>query len=174
MASLLLSGCKHAKRDVNQLFIQENAYVPAAEIRHFKAYYTLKGDVALVLKAPVMKDYSNYDFQTQIFPAGVDILIKNRNGNGHTRVQADKAVLYKQTELTELIGNVKITGEKGESLTTGRLFWDKQNEHLFTDSHVRFQRGDEYIEGTGFDSNMRFSNARVNDVEGIFHIKTGK
>ncbi len=168
----MIVSCQKQNREANRLFTQKKMVLPGATIHDIKAYYTLKGNVSLILEAPVMEDYSgNVDFPYQMFPKNVHITILNSETNEKTFITADTAVLYKKTELTELIGKVKIRNEKEESLTTSHLFWDKKNDHIFTDKKVIFKRKNEYIRGTGFDSNMKFTNARVNNVEGLVHVK---
>ncbi len=167
----LLVSCHKSGNKAQALFHKKNKAFPAAEIDRFTAYYTLKGNIALILKAPHMEDYSNEIFPFQLFPQGVDIIIVNNNDNGKTYIKADSAVVYQQTGLTELLGNVVIRSDKNEQLITPHLFWDRKNEHIFTDDPVEFRRGNEYIKGKGFDSNMHFNNARVNNVTGIFNLK---
>ncbi len=166
-----LISCQKNGKEAQALFQAKNTAFPGAEIENFTTYYTLKGNIALILKAPLMKDYSNEKFPFQLFPKGVDIVIVNHNDDGKTYIKADKAAIYQQTGITELSGNVIIRNDKNEQLLTPHLFWDKKNEHIFTDEQVEFRRGNEFIKGKGFDSNMQFNNARVNNVEGIFNIK---
>jgi len=127
----------------------------------------------MLLTAPRMDEYTDTRFPRQVFPAGAYMEIYN-DARQKTTVRADKAVVYSRTGITELIGNVVITGADSSQLKTPRLFWDRKNEHIFTDESIEFRRKDEYIKGKGFDSNMSFTTARVNNVEGIIHIKTAK
>jgi len=172
MWAIVFFSCQHKQKDVQSIFVTRKEPVPNAEIRDFTAHYTLKGNLALLLKSPLMKDYSQYDFAYQIFPEGIEITIYNRNDQGgKTIITADTAAMYKATQLLELLGNVKIRNTQNEELETTHLFWDRTHEHIFTDDPVRFKRNEEYIHGKGFDSNMSFTDARVNNVTGVFHVR---
>ncbi len=173
LQTAMLVSCEKKSSAAQELFARRERLLPNATIKNFQAYYTLKGNIALILEAPLMQDYTgNWDFPFQIFPESVYITILQA-GSEHSKtfITADSAVVYKQTELTELMGHVNISNEKDESLRTSQLFWDKKHNHIFTDKSVIFKRANEYIKGRGFDSNMHFTNARVNNVEGIVHVK---
>jgi len=170
-AVILFLSCENSTDEAKNLFRQKKRPVPTGQTYNFEAYYTLKGKIAMLLQAPLMEDYTGNEFPRQIFPKGAYMEIYNKSRE-KTTVRADKAVIYNKTGLTELIGNVVITGSDGSTLKTSRLFWDRTHDHLFTDEKIEFQRQDEYIHGKGFDSNMSFTTARVNDVEGIIRIKT--
>ncbi len=126
------------------------------------------------MRSPLMEDYTEMEFPRQIFPKGLFMEIFNPQVGEKTTIRADKAVVYKKTGMVELIDNVVITGADSSQLKTSQLFWDRMHEHIFTDRAIEFRRKDEFIRGTGFDSNMSFTTARVNNVTGIIHIKTKK
>ena len=176
LGAIVFFSCHTKKGEATRLFIQRNRPVPNAEIRDFTAYYTLKGRLALRLDSPVLKDYSQYKFAYQWFPEGIKMEIYNRQGDDPNRtiITADTAVMYKSTQLLELTGNVHIRNLKNEELKTEKLFWDRLHGHIFTDEPVSFRRNDEYINGQGFDSNMSFTDARVNDVTGVFRVRKNK
>jgi len=175
MWAIVFFSCQNRAKEAKAIFLTRKEPVPNAEIHHFTARYTLKGDLALMLQSPLMKDYSQYDFAYQIFPQGIKITIFNqRNHNDRTVITADTAAGYKATQLFELLGHVKIHNTQNEELQTTHLFWDRLHNHIFTDEPVRFKRNEEYIQGTGFDSNMSFTDARVNNVSGVFQVKKNK
>ena len=172
LGAIVFFSCGPRSGEAQKLFIRRNQPIPNAEIRDFTAYYTLKGQLALRLDSPLLKDFSQYDFAYQWFPRGIKMEIYNRRDRkDRTIITADTAAMYKDTQILELRGNVRIHNLKNEELTTGRLYWDRVNEHIFTDDRVVFRRNEEYIKGTGFDSNMSFTDARVNNVKGIFRVK---
>jgi LPS export ABC transporter protein LptC len=171
---VLFFSCQNNYRAKN-LFIRTTETVPSGQTENFTAYYTLRGEIAMIMQAPLMEDYGNYpEFARQTFPRGLQISLNGKNRKDTTRIKSDSAVIYKRTGLVELIGNVKITGPDGSSLLTHRLFWDRMHDHIFTDENIEFRRRDEFIRGKGFDSNINFTNARVNNVTGIFKVKPAR
>jgi len=173
VAVILFWACKDTSAEAAKLFYRPHEPLPTGQTIDFKAYYTLKGKVAMQLQAPRMDDYADREFPRQIFPQGVYVEIYN-DRRQKTVIRADCAVVYKKNGLTELTGNVIITAPDSSLLKTSRLFWDRMNEHIFTDEPIEFRRKDEYIRGEGFDSNMSFTTARVNNVKGIFRVTLNK
>ncbi len=167
----VLFSCSKKIEEVNRLY-QDNETIPISETEDFKLTYTLSGNKALILTAPLMVDYSNLkDFSYQYFPDKIKIVLINNNNNERTVIKADKAFLYKNPDLAELIGHVKITGADGSSLQTGHLYWDGINRHIFGEEQTTLQQNDEFITGIGFDSSLDFKNVRLNKINGVLKIK---
>jgi LPS export ABC transporter protein LptC len=166
----MLFSCSKNIEQVNRLY-QENEDIPAAETRNFKLTYTLKGNRVLVLSAPLMLDFTHQkNFKYQYFPQHITIEIFNENRNEKTIITADKAFVYKNPDLSELIGNVNIIGADGSSLKTNHLYWDATNQHIFGEGKTVLKQKDEQISGVGFDSSLDFKNVRLNKITGIIKI----
>ena len=71
------------------------------------------------------------------------------------------------TNLIDLQGHVRITTQASDTLYADQLFYDQKNEWLFTNQPVKFRKGSDIINGNGFDSNSKFTNAEVLEVTGI-------
>ncbi len=169
--TVMLFSCSKNIEEVNQLY-QENETIPISETKNFKLTYTLFGNKVLIMTAPLMKDYSNQkDFTYQYFPNKIKIILINNKNNEQTVITADKAYLYKNPDLAELIGHVNITGADGSSLQTGHLYWDGTNQHIFGNEQTILRQNDEYITGIGFDSSLDFKNVRLNKINGVIKIK---
>ena len=167
----VLFSCSKDIEEVNRLY-QDNETIPISETKDFKLTYTLLGNKALIMTAPLMIDYSNQkDFTYQYFPDKIKIILINNQNNERTLITADKAFLYKNPDLAELIGHVHITGADGSSLQTGHLYWDGNNRHIFGDEQTTLRQNDEYITGIGFDSSLDFKNVRLNKINGVLKIK---
>ena len=166
----MLFSCSKKIEEVNRLY-HENEDIPASETKDFKLTYTLQGERVLVLTAPSMLDYSNRkDFSYQFFPEKIKIELIDKSGK-KTVVTADKAYIYKNPDLSELIGNVQIKGADGSSLQTSHLFWDAGNKHIFGDQKTVLRQHDEQISGIGFDSSLDFKNVRLNQITGVLKMK---
>ena len=171
LLTAMLFSCSKNIEEVNRLY-QENETIPISETKDFKLTYTLSGNKALIMTAALMIDYSNQkDFTYQYFPDKIKITLINNNNNERTVITADKAFLYKNPDLAELIGHVIIIGADGSSLQTGHLYWDGTNRHIFGEEQTVLRQHDEYISGTGFDSSLDFKNVRLNKINGVLKIK---
>jgi LPS export ABC transporter protein LptC len=148
---------------------------PLSVTHDFILTYTLQGHKVLTLSAPVMEDYSNKKkFQYQYFPKTFKVILTSEKNNDSTIVTADKAYIYKNPDLTELIGHVTIRNTKGGSLKTNVLYWDAQNNHIFGEEETTLQQNGESIKGIGFDSSLDFKNVRINKMSGKIKIQEKK
>ncbi len=170
LLTTMLFSCAKKIEEVNRLY-QENEDIPISETKDFKLTYTILGNKALVLTAPVMLDFSNQKkFSYQYFPEQIKIVLINHNNNEKTIVTADRAFVYKNPDLSELIGHVQITGADGSSLQTGHLYWDATHNHIFGEGKTVLKQNDEQISGIGFDSSLDFKNVRLNKINGILKV----
>ncbi len=168
--AMLFFSCSNDELKTSRLY-PENADIPQSETINFKLNYTLNGESVLELTAPLMQDFSNKErFKFQYFPKTFRVVLTNKNGD-ITTITADKAYIYKNPSLMELIGNVIIHDDKGASLKTNHLFWDEKNNHIFGEDKTILKQNDEMISGTGFDSSLDFKNVRINQISGRLKIK---
>jgi len=174
LGTAMLFSCSKKIEEVNRLY-QENESIPMSETENFKLTYTLLGNKALELTAPVMIDYSNQkEIKYQYFPKKIKIVLTNHKNNDKTIIVADKAYIYKDPDLAELVGHVQITGADASSLKTSHLYWDSTHQHIFGEEKTVLQQNDEQITGIGFDSSLDFKNVRLNKITGILKVKHSK
>ena len=167
----VLFSCSKKIEEVNRLY-QENEDIPAAETKDFKLTYTLQGNKVLVLTAPVMLDFTHQKkIAYQYFPKSLKIELINAKKNEKTIITGDRAFVYKNPNLSELIGRVRIQGADGSSLQTNHLFWDATNKHIFGDEQTVLQQNNEKITGTGFDASLDFKNVRLNKINGVLKVE---
>lgn len=157
-------SCKDNFKDVQKIGMSENEPIGVAENINLK--YTDSGRVKAVLVSPKMLDYSNRDFPYNQFDEGVTLDLFD-DDNKRTVVVADYAIIYNRTNLIDLQGNVKITTNTRDTLFAEQLYYDQKTEWLFTNQPVSFRKGQDLIHGNGFDSNIKFTNAEVLEVNGI-------
>lgn len=113
-----------------------------------------------------MLNYSNRDFAYYEFPEGVDLILFDDDKN-QSHVIADYAIVYEETDLIDLRGNVVLDTHNRDTLYAEQLYYDQERQWLFTNKPVRFRTKDQLIDGHGFDSDRNFNKARVLEVSGI-------
>jgi LPS export ABC transporter protein LptC len=69
-----------------------------------------------------------------------------------------------------LQGHVIITTKENDTLYAEQLYYDQKKEWLFTNKPVTFRTGMDLINGNGFDSDTKFSNAEVLEINGIITV----
>ena len=119
-------------------------------------------------------DFSNKNFPYREFPEGLEVEFYDENREKNT-VTANYGVIYDQTGLIDLQGNVVVITSDSTRLMADQLYWDQANNWVFTDkpNTIRFKNGARN-KGQGFDSNQEFSNFRSRSNGGVQIIKEEK
>lgn len=159
-------------KEVRELGIPEDA--PQAIGVGIDLKYTDSGRVAATLISDKMLDFSNKEFPYQEFPEGLKVEFFDEN-NQKSTITADYGIVYKQTGLVDLQGNVEIITSDSVYLSANQLYWDQNLEWVFTDrpNKIRFANG-AVNQGQGFDSNQDFSNFRSRSNIGVQIIEEEK
>ncbi|WP_445731749.1 LPS export ABC transporter periplasmic protein LptC [Mariniflexile sp.] len=161
-------SCNDSFKQVQKMGISENEPVGIAVNINLK--YTDSGRVTATLISPKRLDFSNRDFPYNEFPEGIILDIYDED-NKKSVVVSDYAIIYDQTDIIDLQGNVVITTADNRVLKTEQLFYDRQKEWLFTNKPVTFTSEKDIIHGNGFDSNSKFTNAEVLEVTGLVTVE---
>lgn len=132
--------------------------------------HTDSGRLTSVLQSSKMINFSNKEFPYYQFPEGIDLTVYD-DQNQPSFVVANTAVVYNNTELIDLRGDVVLTTSSNDTLYTDQLYYDQEKEWLFTDFPVKFRTKDYLTNGNGFDANQNFTNAQVLEVTGRIYIE---
>ena len=75
---------------------------------------------------------------------------------------ADTAYRYTKNMLWKFIGNVKAVNSEGELFETSLLFWDENEDKIYSDQFIRITRGDFVNIGTGgFESDQTLTKYNI-------------
>ena len=161
----MLFSCEGNLKGVRDMGMPEDA--PQAVGEGINLKYTDSGKVVATLRSEKMRDFSNKQFPYRDFPEGVEVVFFDKESKKNT-VTADYAVVYTQTGLIDLQGNVVIVTSDSTVLKAKQLYWDQNKNWIFTDhpNTIRFRNG-ALNEGEGFDSNQEFSNFRSRSNVGV-------
>jgi lipopolysaccharide export system protein LptC len=157
-------SCKDNFKEVQKIGVSENEPIGVAENINLK--YTDSGKIKAILISPKMLDYSNRDFPFSEFTEGINLELFDENNNKSVIV-ADYAISYSNTDLIDLQGNVRLATHNKDTLFAEQLYYDQNKEWLFTNKPVTFRTGLDLIHGNGFDSDSKFTNAEVLEINGI-------
>lgn len=161
----MLFSCEGNLEDVRKMDIPEDA--PLAIGRGINLKYLDSGIVVAQLRSDLMKDFSNKEFPYQEFPEGLSVVFYDEERNKNT-VTADYGVVYEDTGLIDLRGEVVILTSDNTRLMADQLYWDQNQNWVFTDrpNTIQFKNG-AVNRGQGFDSNQNFSNFRSRSNVGV-------
>jgi LPS export ABC transporter protein LptC len=145
--------------------INSNDRFPVGIAEDIKLIYTDSSKVKAVLTAPLNKDFTNQDFPFSEFPNGINITFFDENKNA-TLVKANYAITYNKTNIVDLKGDVIINVHDGSILKTSQLFWDPEQEWLFTEEKFSFKNDDYDIIATRLDANRSFTVFNTGKLDG--------
>lgn len=171
-AGTMLLSCEADFKDVQRF--NSVSFSPVGISENINLKYTDSGRVKAILVSPLMNDYSNLEYGFNEFPKGVTVtLLDQKDSNKKTVVVSDYAITYANTDIIDMQGNVKITADGGQVLTTDQLYYDQKNEWFYTERDFKFTDADGgFYQGPGLDFskdfkvfNMQRNTGEVKNVE---------
>lgn len=152
-------SCEDNFKEVQKSIYSE--FTPNGESYDFDLKYTDSGRIKSVLISPKMLDYSTVQFPFTEFPDGLKITMYEKNGS-KTFIVAKSGTTFKNTNLIDLKGSVKISNESGQLLETDQLYFDQKNEWFFTEKRYKFTdpKGVSYGEGLDFSKDFKIINSQ--------------
>lgn len=135
--------------------------------------YTDSAEVKAILTAPLNLDYTHLSFKYSEFPEGLKIIFYNNNNEENT-VVADYGILYNQTKIVDLQGNVVLLSGDGSRLETSQMYWDSEKEWLFTEQPFTFKNINYDMAAIRLDTNKEFSKFQTGNLTGTMLVKEQK
>jgi hypothetical protein len=159
VAALMLFSCEGNFKEVQKSTFAE--FTPSGEADSINIKYTDSGRIKSILISPKMKDFATVEFPFTEFPNGVSVTLYDDHGK-KTFVSAKYGVTFKNTNLIDLKGNVKITNETGQIFETEQLYFDQKNEWFYTEKRYKFTdpKGVSYGEGIDFSKDFKIINSQ--------------
>ena len=105
------------------------------------------------------------------FEKGVYLEKYDREMNIEATVKCDSAYYYNEQKLWKLIGNVDIKNVKDERFYTPLMYWDQENERIYSDAYIKIEQSDQVTEGIGFSANQNLTLWQINNTKGIFAVE---
>ena len=152
-------SCESNFKEVQKSTFAE--FAPSGEADSINLKYTDSGRIKSILITSKMLDYATVEFPFTEFPKGVNVTLFDEKGK-KTFVAAKYAVTFKNTDLIDLQGNVKISNEAGQVLETEQLYFDQKNEWFFTEKRYKFTdpKGVSFGQGLDFSKNFKIINSQ--------------
>ncbi|WP_458628804.1 LPS export ABC transporter periplasmic protein LptC [Winogradskyella sp. PC D3.3] len=163
----LFFSCNNDFNEVQKVGVLQNQPIGEAENIDLK-YTEFEEDTVRLLAnllSPKMLDYSNRRFAFSEFPIGIELKIYDKNNN-LTTITSNYAIVYSDTDIIDLRGNVQIATHEKDTLFTEQLFYNQKLEWLFTNEPWLFKRFGSPSHGIGFDSDKEFKNFQLLEMGG--------
>ena len=146
------------------------ADIPISSAIEINTVHTDSGVVSSILNSPKMLNFSNANFPYFEFPSNIEVVLFDENNN-QTKIIADYAISYSNSDLIDLRGNVVISTYLNDTLMTDQLYYDRIEEWLFTNFDFRYISNDKDIFGKGFDSDKAFDKIKFLEVNGFVSLE---
>lgn len=105
------------------------------------------------------------------FEKGVYLEKYDREMNVEATIKCDTAYYYSNMKLWKLIGNVDIRNPKDERFYTELMYWDQENEKIYSNAYIKIEQRDQTTEGVGFSSNQSMTRWEIKNTKGIYAVK---
>ena len=132
--------------------------------------YTDSAVVKAILTAPINLDFTHLSFKYSEFPEGLKIIFYN-NKNEENTIVADYGILYNQTKIVDLQGNVLLLSHDGSRLETDQMYWDSEKEWLFTEQPFTFKNVNYDIAAVRLDTNKEFTKFKSGKLTGTMVVE---
>ena len=170
-AVVLFISCDDASSTLKQINkFNDNPVGIAYDIR---MTYTDSAVVKAILTAPINLDFTHLSFKYSEFSEGLKIIFYNNKNQENTLV-ADYGILYNQTKIVDLQGNVVLLSHDGSRLETEQMYWDSENEWLFTEQPFTFKNVNYDMAAIRLDTNKEFSKFKTGNLTGNMLVEEQK
>lgn len=140
---------------------------PSLTAKNIELLYSDSAVIRFMLNAPQVKIYNDIDDPYKEFPEGFIITQFNRNNEVTSYIEATYGKYYEKKSLWEARQNVMAVTENNDTLLTDVLFWDEENDLIYSDQFVKFIQQENIITGIGFESDLQMQRWKIkNTVKG--------
>ncbi len=142
--------------------------IPIGIANDFEMTYTDSMKIKSLINAPTHKDFSNHAINYSEFENGIKVTLFDDDRT--TTITSDYAILYNRFRLIDFQGNVVIISSMGQSLFSDQLYFDTENEWLFTEGNFRYIDDNNNIIANRLDSNREFSDLLTGNLVGSINV----
>jgi len=148
--------------------VSQNEKIPISIARNFTMTYTDSTLTKSFVSGKTHYDFTNDQLNFSEFFEDVELIIYDDNKT--SIISSDYAIVYNSYRFMEFKGNVEITTTEGELLTTNQLYYDTENEWLFTEDNFEYTDRTNKIIANRLDSNRDFTDLVTGNLTGSINI----
>lgn len=179
--AILLLSCEDQYKRVGEEAVAP--LFPQGIVQNFTLTYTEMADemgtqdlatsrVIAIVTSPLTEDFNHQKFKFRTFPKGLHVDFFDEK-NQKSIITADYGIIYSQTDLVDLRGNVIIHTHDGKTLKTPQLFFDRTDNWIFTEAAFTYTNPEEgtIMDGEGMDFNRDFSFFKAHKTYGLMTLQ---
>ena len=145
-----------------------NKKIPVSIAKNFTMIYTDSMLTKSFVSGKIHYDFTNDLLNYSEFYEDVELVIYDENKT--STISSQYAIVYNSFRFMEFNNNVKITTSDGEFLTTDKLYYDTENEWLFTENNFEYIDKTNKIIANRLDSNRDFTDLVTGNLTGSINI----
>ena len=164
------SSCRKDKMDKIAAVTDRKA-IPGL---HANEITTVISDSGITRYRIYTKQWDIFDKATEPywnFPKGIHFEKFNENLVIDANFHCNKARYYQNRKLWEFSGKVKAINLKGEMFETEKLFWNQNEQIIYSDSLVKVTQKTKILTGIGFESNQDMTRYHIKQLKGILAVE---
>ena len=170
--AFVVYSCKQELGQAKDISLEET---PMQTVQNMFVVQSKNGIIQMRAEGEVMEKYERDTLSYELFPKGFSVFGYTDDGLLETKIVADNAIhrLYNDgRESWEAYGNVVVTNLiKQEVLETDTLYWDQENETIYSDAYIKIEQEEQITEGVGFSSNQSMTLWEIKNTKGFYTIK---
>ncbi|HEY3370129.1 MAG TPA: LPS export ABC transporter periplasmic protein LptC [Prolixibacteraceae bacterium] len=144
---------------------------PAIMAEGYEVLFTDSTVIKQKLQTPEMIIHDNEKDPYTEFPQGVIITQYDIRMNITSYITAQYAKYFQSDERWEAKNNVVAINQKGDTLKTEYLVWDKKKAKIYSNQFVKIIQKDHQVStGTSFESNQDFSEYVIKNLTGQMYV----
>ena len=152
----------------NKIVSSNNNKVPLSIANNFSMTYTDSMLTKSIVSGKTHYDFSNDPLNySELYD---DVEFKIFDNNKTSNINSDYAIIYNSFRFMEFRGNVVINTSEGELLKTDQLFYDIENEWLFTEKKFEYSDNTNKIIAQRLDSNRDFTDLVTGNLTGTINV----
>ncbi|MBR5851348.1 MAG: LPS export ABC transporter periplasmic protein LptC [Bacteroidaceae bacterium] len=166
---ILLSSCKESSRGTVPSFEFPDS-IAIMSTYDVNTMISDSGHIRYNIEAEEWFVYSKRQPPYWAFEKGIYLEQYDTLMNVESTIKCDTAYYFNQAKLWKLIGNVNMTNPNNQRFYTDLLYWDQEEELIYSDAYIRVEQEDQITEGVGFSSNQDLSVWQIRNTKGIYTV----
>ncbi|GAK99218.1 hypothetical protein JCM19314_3249 [Nonlabens ulvanivorans] len=169
MAVICVLSCDDNLKAIQKMQIASNE--PMGEVKEMLLKHTDSGLIKVKMSGETMLDFSNDIYPYTEFPNGIHVVVYEHKKDSvlETNITADYAIMYSESDLVDLKGNVTIVNHDGNTFHGEQLYWDQTAKWIFTDQSFSTQLKNASTSGTMLDADEEYNKITVRDNNDQFY-----
>ncbi len=168
---LLLVACSHRDVKLRTAAVQDRSLIPVLNSDEVTTLISDSGITRYRISASKWQIYDKAQPPYWEFPKGIYLEKFNDSLAIEETIKADYAYYNDQSHVWHLKGNVHAVNQNNEQFDTPDLYWDQDQEKIYSDSTITITKARSIINGVGFTANQSMTNYTIHHPTGVIPIE---